>query len=136
MVSDFSQHFLQVLSVIFRSFRMYFIQMLVLITWSWMAILNPVISGNNLSALSYAFDDVLINVWLFKVIYTSAMNHHHQQQNFLDLTVFLLSLQSVVWILQYLFLNLFSISAYHSTFSLPSGSKLPLFPFQKKERLP
>jgi hypothetical protein len=64
MISDFSQHFLQVLPLIFRPFKMYFIQLLVLITWSWMTTINPVISGNNLSAFSHAFDDALINVWL------------------------------------------------------------------------
>jgi len=50
------------------------LQNVVLITWSSMGILNSVISGNNLPALSHAFDDVLFNVWLFKVIYMSAMN--------------------------------------------------------------
>jgi hypothetical protein len=35
---------------------MYFLQLLVLITWSLMAIINPVVSGNSLPAFSHVFD--------------------------------------------------------------------------------
>ena len=43
---------------------MYFLQLLVLTTWSLMAIINPVVSGNSLPAFSHAFDAVLSTIGL------------------------------------------------------------------------
>jgi len=58
MVSYFSWHFLQLSLVIIQVLQNVLLIILVLKTWSWMSVKNPVVPGKSLPTFSQAFDTV------------------------------------------------------------------------------
>jgi hypothetical protein len=54
----FPRHFLQMSLVLFGSFKICFLWVFLLSTRSWMAIVNPVVSGKISPAFSHAFDAI------------------------------------------------------------------------------